>query len=231
MYSPSSQAEATGVLQLYYQVSRTKMTDSHLWLSTFFRPTRSTFTRAQRLTCGYVMLYLTMIVNAMFYHTDEKVDRPEVVQIGPFRFSTHQMFVSVISVLLVLPVAIIITQLFRISSNMLDKQRKKTLLNWNRKIKHEQEIDEEESIGSDYAWHKRKDAIESHSKPLVNPRYLLLTGWILGILTILASAFFVILYSMEWGKAKSEEWLTSFLMSFIETILFFDPLLVSISYY
>jgi len=39
-------------------------------------------------------------------------------------------------------------------------------------------------------------------------------------------AFFVLLYSIEWGKQKSEEWLTTFLMSVFESILFVDPIMV-----
>ena len=36
----------------------------------------------------------------------------------------------------------------------------------------------------------------------------------------------VLLYSMEWGKQKSEEWLSTFLLSMIQSAVVVDPILV-----
>lgn len=41
--------------------------DDHLWFSIFLRPPRSRFTRVQRLSACMALLYLSMLVNAMFY--------------------------------------------------------------------------------------------------------------------------------------------------------------------
>ena len=54
-------------------------------------------------------------------------------------------------------------------------------------------------------------------------------AWLLIIGAIGASAFFIVLYSMSWGKQKSEEWLMSFIMSIIESFTFIDPLTVGIN--
>lgn len=43
------------------------MADDHLWFSVFLRPPRSRFTRVQRLSSCMALLYLSMLVNAMFY--------------------------------------------------------------------------------------------------------------------------------------------------------------------
>ncbi|XP_052229435.1 polycystin-2-like [Dreissena polymorpha] len=51
-------------------------------------------------------------------------------------------------------------------------------------------------------------------------------GWFLVVAGTLVPAFFVLLYSMQWGKQKSEEWLTSFLLSNFESMLFVDPVMV-----
>lgn len=46
--------------------------------------------------------------------------------------------------------------------------------------------------------------------------------------SILVPAFFVILYSLQWGKERSEAWLMSLFMSFFQSLLVVDPLKVFI---
>lgn len=47
-------------------------------------------------------------------------------------------------------------------------------------------------------------------------------------LTILISSFFIILYSLEWGAQRSNEWLITMMLSFGQSILVIDPLKVFI---
>lgn len=58
---------------LFVSTTKHDMFEGHLWLSVVSRPTRSHFTRVQRLSCAASLLYLTMIANAMFYRADENV--------------------------------------------------------------------------------------------------------------------------------------------------------------
>lgn len=58
------------------------------------------------------------------------------------------------------------------------------------------------------------------------PYRTIFLAWGLIIVAVLLSGFFLILYSMEWGKTKSEEWLLSFFFSFLETTILIDPLKV-----
>ena len=51
-------------------------------------------------------------------------------------------------------------------------------------------------------------------------------SWTLAILTILISCWFVIFYSLEWDKQKSEQWLSSLLMSFIQSAALIQPIKV-----
>ena len=39
----------------------------HLWLSVFNRPVQSSFTRLDRVTCCFVLHYLSMLLNILFY--------------------------------------------------------------------------------------------------------------------------------------------------------------------
>ena len=97
----------------YSRAVHNAVTDSHIWLSVVFRPERSTFTRAQRLSCCLATLFLTMVVSAMFYGTEDNVERPNVLRIGPFSFSVHTLWVSAVSLLITVPPMLLIVQLFR----------------------------------------------------------------------------------------------------------------------
>ena len=54
-------------------------------------------------------------------------------------------------------------------------------------------------------------------------------AWFLAFSAVVLSGFFLMLYSMQWGKQKSEEWLTTFLLSFFESVLCLDPVKVSVN--
>ncbi|XP_078674288.1 polycystin-1-like protein 2 [Branchiostoma floridae x Branchiostoma belcheri] len=58
------------------------------------------------------------------------------------------------------------------------------------------------------------------------PHWCVYIGWVLVFLSATGSAFFVILYSMEWGAEKSGEWLTSILLSIFQSVLLVQPLKV-----
>ena len=58
--------EVASFNHLFFTSARRKMTDDHLWVSVMARPTRSNFTRVQRLTCCLTLLFTTMIANAMW---------------------------------------------------------------------------------------------------------------------------------------------------------------------
>ena len=46
----------------YHSVS-----DGHLWFSIFSRPPSNQFTRVQRCTCCFVLLFISMLLNIMYY--------------------------------------------------------------------------------------------------------------------------------------------------------------------
>ena len=59
------------------------------------------------------------------------------------------------------------------------------------------------------------------------PHFFLYVAWILVPLILLASSFFTILYSMEWGGDKSREWLGAFLLALVEGEGIIAPLQVN----
>ncbi|XP_061173587.1 uncharacterized protein LOC133182755 [Saccostrea echinata] len=187
------------------------ITDHHLWLSLLFRPRKSRFTRVQRLSCVLALLFLSMISNAMYYKSAEEEATYDYVQIGVFRLSVSALFVSLIGIVLTTFPILFLTILFR-------NRRLKANKTETEASKDKKEISTTQSfrIPSKY--------IKEHEKSL--PHWILYVAWMILSVIVLVSAFFLLLYSMEWGKAKSEEWLMSFFLSFFESILFVDPIKV-----
>ncbi|KAI8488060.1 hypothetical protein Bbelb_341780 [Branchiostoma belcheri] len=61
------------------------------------------------------------------------------------------------------------------------------------------------------------------SSGLQLPYWSVYVGWTLLVLTTLASGFFLLLYSMEWGRDKSIQWLTAFGLSFLQSMVVVQP--------
>ena len=66
------------------------ITDRHLWLSIFARPPYSVFSRIERITCCFVLLYISMMLNILYYDLDNK-DFNDGLTLGSFFITTKQV--------------------------------------------------------------------------------------------------------------------------------------------
>ena len=98
--------------QLFSHSIRKKFSNDHLWFSVFSRPTRSSFTRVQRVSCCFSLLFMTMIVNCMFFKSTNP-DHTTSVHIGPIEITLQQLFISVVSTLIILPPSVAIITFFK----------------------------------------------------------------------------------------------------------------------
>lgn len=98
---------------IFFSDTRKRLTDSHLWISVFARPNKSNYSRVQRLSCLLSLLMMSMLASAMFYQAEENAKSGQGYRLGPFKFTTHEMYISFVTSLIVLPVNILIDQLFR----------------------------------------------------------------------------------------------------------------------
>lgn len=73
---------------------------------------------------------------------------------------------------------------------------------------------------------KGSDEPEGVNLPNGLRHYVIYIAWFLCILIILSSAFFTVFYSIFWGAEKSNEWLTSILVSLIQDIIIAQPIQV-----
>lgn len=185
----SQNEEITAFKRLWPMWLRNKLSDDHLWLSIFSRPTRSHFTRVQRAACCLCMIATSMIASAMFYQRrSEETDL--TYKLGPLIFSVQQLWIGTISAIIVVPINFIIMTIFK-------KTRKNS---------------------------------EAKLKSFTLPPTFTYIAWILLIIAIFSSFFFVLLYSLEWGKTKSEQWLTSMLISFTQSVIVIQPFKVKYCY-
>ena len=92
----AGQEEITGFNHLFFSTARKNLTDEHLWISIVSRPTRSTFTRLQRLTCCLVLLFTTMIARRvkpiyLMLRSNETCEFRNVTIITSFQLGSIQM--------------------------------------------------------------------------------------------------------------------------------------------
>ena len=87
------------------------LTETHLWVSVLAKPRRSRFTRVQRASCCLSVLLTAMFANAIFYNLDRKSE--QVLQVGPLKFSWHQIIIAIKSTLIVAPINMVSVFLFQ----------------------------------------------------------------------------------------------------------------------
>ncbi|XP_021376367.1 uncharacterized protein LOC110465104 isoform X2 [Mizuhopecten yessoensis] len=202
--------------KLFSQHARFNLTENHLWLSMIMRPEQSSFSRVQRLSCVLALLFLTMIANAMFFRSEDDVS-PNAVSIGFIRFSLTTVYVSFIGILITTPPILLVTYIYKKAKPSYPKNKKLS----NKKEKEIRNIFQAKTIMNQNEHFSDSQFYSVDHLPLPAwSRYIATTIVILAVVT---SAFFLILYSMEWGKDKSEEWLSTFVFSFFESLLVVDP--------
>ncbi|CAH1773828.1 unnamed protein product [Owenia fusiformis] len=209
---------------LFDDNARKRVTEDHLWFSILMRPQRSNFTRVQRVSCCLSLLFLTMIANCMFFGQENAVDNPMVISVGPLSFGIHTIWISFISILVVMPVSLVCVELFKRARprktqigtgvNPTDSGDEKPIGCCN-KLLHNVPI-----RGRVYM------PIDQEEKTL--PYWVAYIGWTLVVLSVVASGFFILLYTQQWGEEKSSQWLSTFMLSFFQSLLVMDPVKVAV---
>ena len=192
------------------------MFDGHLWISVVGKPSKSTFTRVQRLTCCLSLLFSAMITNAMFYNIGNEPDE-STVTLGPLSFSLKQIIIGIQSSLIALPLNILVLQLFR---NL--KPRAPVCSKYVRACSPTKN-----SVGASDTLPVKDDQAEKSkekgSSPCL-PHWFIYIAYSICFLTTMTAATFTLFYSMAWGKEISNKWLSSMLISFFQDAFVTQPL-------
>ncbi|XP_013391756.1 polycystic kidney disease protein 1-like 2 [Lingula anatina] len=234
-----------------------RLFDNHLWFSVAKRPTPSRLSRVERLTICIVVLFLCMVSNAMWFTESE--DTTTGIQVGPIRITFRQLWVGLVSSVLVVPPTLIILEVFkrgkprnsctsifpteRIDGHQENKSLEKGYEKFYSALR--KLITKETQNSPRY---KKKDAIidmladlqfemeeekralsfkgKRKSKPVRFPWWAVIFGYVLAFLAVFTSAFFTLLYSLDWGPEKSTDWLLSLIFSLTQSIALTEPLKV-----
>ncbi|KAI8499392.1 hypothetical protein Bbelb_231560 [Branchiostoma belcheri] len=201
---PSSTEQDLSSFHLFTSKAVDGFRNEHIWLSIFFCPSSSHFSRVHRLSCGLCIVYTTMIANAMWYRTEDNLEQNNVVNLGIVSFTLHELYVSTMTSLCVLPVNVLLVQLF-------NRCREKQQPAKNNAVN----VAEKEDI--------RSLLLKTRSSSRFLPHWFVYVTWSILVLSCCVSAFFTILYSLEWGAEKASAWLKTFLMSFVQDVFVVEP--------
>ncbi|XP_070540433.1 polycystin-1-like protein 2 [Ptychodera flava] len=260
------------------------LADEHLWVSVIAKPYGTHFTRVQRLSCCLTLLLTSMVVSSMWYKSDSDDTKIKTIRLGPLTLTWHQIFVGIMSGLLVAPINVFVVELFRRSKKRRNSGRRSNVT-MCQKLRHlfkkspekERQSYQREGIyissivSSDYSvletatdTYYRSSQRERHvievgrvredryvnaqakhqtmvakekekttrkarvvdKKEFTLPYPFIYVAWFLVFSVSIVSAFFTILYSMQWGNDKSIAFLKSMSVSLVEDILILQPVKV-----
>jgi hypothetical protein len=67
------------------------LNDSHIWLSIFNKPVQSSFTRLDRVTCCFVLLYISSFLNIIYYKKSNDSNSSTLLYFGFFNVTLLQV--------------------------------------------------------------------------------------------------------------------------------------------
>ncbi|CAM1329796.1 Uncharacterised protein at_DN1626 [Pycnogonum litorale] len=230
--------EVSEFSHLFKTTSSRRLRDGHLWLSVFLRSPRSRFSRVQRVSCCMAVLYLSMVVNIMWYGAAR--DKPgSGLKVGPFSLSPAQIGVGLMSNVIVFIPSLLIVVLFRKSrrhklrpsriTEALEKQKQK------KRGDHKEDDDNgaggEELISAKVEKIRTKDSKKQKldRKKLIFPWWCVYVAWFLTISCIVSSMFFLWAYGIQFGNEKTAKWFTSLIVSTMCSIFLTQPIKVMLS--
>ncbi|XP_078681627.1 polycystin-1-like protein 2 [Branchiostoma floridae x Branchiostoma belcheri] len=180
---------------------RHNLTEEHLLLSVAFKPEGSTFNRIERLGCCLSFFATSMVSSAMWLRDEVENEIVRVFSLGPFSFTLNGVYTGFMASITCLPVATAIVLLFQYSRPS---------------SKGDRRVRDVETGGPPEAPTQRGPA-----KRL--PHGCRYVAWMLVMLSFLGSAVFTTLFSMQWGKDKTNKWLSAFIISFLPDVFLMQP--------
>ncbi|XP_041370581.1 polycystic kidney disease protein 1-like 2 isoform X2 [Gigantopelta aegis] len=208
---PAIEGETFSNRHLYHfsQTMSQGVRNEHLLLSIFVKMPANLFTRKQRLTCALCLVVLIMLANIM-YHGIPRDDREVQIDFGPFQFSLVNLVIGIQSAVMVVPVSMGIVLLFM---SVEPRPMAATKLE-----------------GIDVTSNKIRQMLAKEKKWSCCrlPWYFVYFAYFIAIGTSIICSYFVMLYGLKYGFNKSIAWLVSFFMSFFQSALVIQPVLVFI---
>ncbi|CAK6973388.1 polycystic kidney disease protein 1-like 2 [Scomber scombrus] len=124
-FNAAKNNEIASFRNIFQSRTSTGFRDEHIWVSIVDPPSRSPFTRAQRVSCCMSLLLCTMAINIAFWNIPTDENSPVLFSFGSLKITWQEVIVGVESGLLMFPINILIITIFRsIRPRMTSKSRK-----------------------------------------------------------------------------------------------------------
>ncbi|CAF0876239.1 unnamed protein product, partial [Brachionus calyciflorus] len=218
----ATEVQKTNLQYLAAKETKKKISDEHLWLSIMSRPVQSSFTRMDRVTCCFVLLYITMLMNILYYGVDKDANRSGL-ELGPLMITPTQIGIGIMTNLIIFPPTLLLVYLFRNSRRRTTQLAKlnKTLDKTNKN--NEMKITQFDDLASRKTPtpHAEKTT-KKKSKGL--PWWCKIIAYILSAICMGVSVFFIAMQGINLGDEKVRKWLTSFLVSVVSSVFLTQPI-------
>ncbi|KAI3382134.1 hypothetical protein SNEBB_011127 [Seison nebaliae] len=222
-----------------FETKRQKsMNDTHLWYSVFKRPPQSNFTRVQRFTCCFVLLYLTMLMNIIYFDINKKKKQDEIFHIGPLSITVQQISIGVISSIIIILPSLFIVELFRrlkrknpkksevakaIDANRLKKYEKFHLNEFD-SLKHEifidDQTDKKDKCPDGYIIKTKKKG----KRKFLLPWWCIFVAYGVSLLMGMTAIAFILFKAISLTDRVVRDWLLSLFISTFSSIMVIQPL-------
>ncbi|KAK2530103.1 Pkd1l2 [Columba guinea] len=204
--------------------------DGHIWYSVFSRSPRSSFTRAQRVSCCFSLLLCTMLTSIMFWGVP-KDPAEQKMDLGKIEFTWQEVMIGFESSFLMFPINLLIVQIFRNDirriANSLFKALKTPSLTSVSDLGKSTNINTLLALVEDIICQQNRAGQGFYDDSRKKDDPIIVT---LGAMDIQAtsgvSGFFTMLYGLHYGKENSIKWLISMAISFLESLFITQPLKV-----
>ncbi|XP_047496061.1 polycystic kidney disease protein 1-like 2 [Penaeus chinensis] len=225
LLSPSESEEGKSFTEDFYVKGHRNANEGHIWMSIFLRPTGSRFSRKERVTVCAFFLYVSMLLNAVWYKSQAESPRTGLFNFGPITVSVEQTVTGIFTAIAVFPVVMLFIFIFKRARpyklqkcralEAFAKSRKQALEKDGLPVNHDDgpiTTYDSDSVDS-------KNPSKDPSPVKCLPWWMRLVAWILLLGLIAVSVFFVWSYGIMWGEIKTVKWCSSFITSFFISLL------------
>nr|XP_040021045.1 polycystic kidney disease protein 1-like 2 [Gasterosteus aculeatus aculeatus] len=112
-FNAAKSNEITSFRNIFHSRTSNGFRDEHIWVSIVDPPSRSPFTRAQRVSCCMSLLLCTMAINIAFWNIPKDENSPVLFSFGSMQITWQELMVGIQSGLLMFPINILIITIFR----------------------------------------------------------------------------------------------------------------------
>jgi polycystin 1L2 len=205
----SGEAQKLELKYLAKEQTKKNLTDGYLWFSIFSRPLQSTFTRKDRTTNCFVLLFLIVLTSTMFYtfksSSSSSSSKCEGLDLNIACINIAAILISIIINLILFIPTFIILEIFKRS-----KPKKSHLIKLKELLIGHNEIE--------------KNRVKNKDKKLRFPWWFKIIGYILSFICIIISIFFTIMYGISMGNDSVSKCFSSIIFSLVISILLTGPI-------